>query len=235
MKLFVRNASVLMMAAYLVGCAFLLPDPFAADEITFDYTGSPAKALPRGWSVGEELMAEWGAGLNEILGSLPDTTADVEYWKDEIEIESGKRLPILRARIRFDYPTRLNTQRVELRFVNVDYIYNMAESSADHYMLEGVTKTIELTTSGYPQILADDVLRKKVLMVYGTPQSFNGVSLSYSDEHTLMSVRVLDSRHLMFTLSGYSTSHTLQNAIFNVYSEEGIDLKKEEILQEFEL
>ena len=235
MKLFIRNASVLVTAACLTGCAFLLPDQFAADEITFDYPGSPQKSLPLGWSVGNELMAEWGTGLNEILGSLPDTTADVKYWTDEIDVESGKRLPILRARIRFDYPARLNTQRVELRFVNVDYIYNMDESSADHYILEGVTKTIELTTSGYPKIHADDVLRKKVLMVYGTPQSFNGVSHSYSDAHTLMSVRVLDSRHLMFTLSGYTTSHALQNALFNVYSEEGIDLKKEEILQEFEL
>lgn len=226
---------VLLLAVQGAGCVLLMPDQFSSDTISSDYPGSPAKPLPRGWASGDELIAGWGRTLNEILGSLPDTAAKTEYWKDEIELESGKRLPVLRARIRFDHTTKLNRQRVELKFVNVNYIYNTADISAEHYILEGVTKTIELTASGYPKINSEDVLRKKVLMVYGTPQSYNGVTHSYSDEYTLMAVRVLDSSKLLFTLSGYTASHALQKALIDVYSEEGIDMKKEEILKDFKL
>jgi len=71
--------------------------------------------------------------------------------------------------------------------------------------------------------------------VYGTPQSFNGLSHAYTDENTMMKVRVLDNSHLMITLNGYQISNALQDALYKVYSEDGIDLKKEQILQEFEL
>ncbi|MBT3216195.1 MAG: hypothetical protein HOD97_04180 [Candidatus Marinimicrobia bacterium] len=235
MNRFLKISPAFLIVMFFSGCALFIPNHFAENEITFENPNSPAKPLPRGWSVGENLMAEWGSGVNEILGNLPDTTLEVEYWKDEIDIETGKRLPILKARVRFDYKTRLNTQRVELRFVNVDYIYDMDKISSEHYQLESVTKTIELTTTGYPKILVDDVLRKKVLMVYGTPQSFNGLSHAYTDENTMMKVRVLDNSHLMITLNGYQISNALQDALYKVYSEDGIDLKKEQILQEFEL
>jgi hypothetical protein len=234
-KEMIRLFFVLLIAVQGTGCVLLMPDPSSSDTTSSDYPGSPAKPLPRGWKTADLLRAEWGDPLNEILGSLPDTSSSVEYWKDEIQLESGKRLPILRARIQFDHTTKLNRQRVELRFVNVDYIYDTAESSAEHYMLEGVTKTIELTASGYPKIHSEDVLRKKVLMVYGTPQNYNGVTHSYSDQHTFMAVRVLDNSRLMFTMSGHAISLALQNALIAVYSEEGIDLKKEEILKDFEL
>lgn len=230
-----RVFAALLLFFNFFGCALLpVPNSDEPNEI-IDFPDPPVKSLPRGWSTGDYVLAGWGTHLNAVLGSLPDTSAVVEYWEEEKSLELGKKLPIQRARAAFTVATRLNTQTVELRFVNVDYIYSTTLHSADHYVLNEVNKKIEIKTTGYPRITSEDILRNKVLLVYGTPSGFDGVAHEFQDDKTVMGVRILDKQNLAINLRSVEVEAALNEALYKVYSEEGLESKKREILKDFDL
>lgn len=234
-KMNLRPSVVLFCNLLLSSCA-LRPGPNADASRDFaDFPKPPVKSLPPGWATGDEIQAGWTTNLNAILGSLPDTAAKVTFWEDEVALGPGKKYPLQRAKIALIVPTRLNTQTVELRFVNVDYIYSTGLHTADHFILNEVSKIIEISTTGYPRISAEDILRNKVLLVYGTPSGFDGVSHEYQDEKTTMAVRVLDKKSLVIHLRSVEVESALNEALYKVYSEEGLELKKQEILKGFDL
>jgi hypothetical protein len=195
----------------------------------------PRKTLPRGWSLQRELLARWGTSLPTVTSVIPDTLPEVEFWDAPVSVGETGKLPIKRATVRYQYTTRITVEQVELHFVNVDYVYSVLNHEPSHYILERVVRTVELKDTGFPQLTADDVIKHKVLMVYGTPQNYDGVWHQYRDSQTEMKVREVDERHLVIDLRSLAIERRLQQALQEVYSEEGIEQKKREIMEGLDL
>ena len=69
----------------------------------------------------------------------------------------------------YEYTTRMTIERIELRFINIDFIYSITNIEASHYKLESIHKTIELKNVGFPQVTTDDVLQHKICLLYTSP------------------------------------------------------------------
>ena len=124
---------------------------------------------------------------------------------------------------------------VELHFVNVNHIYSVTNYDASHYQLNAVLKSIKLKETRFPQLTSDDILKHKVLMVYGTPKEFDGSWHRYEDKDTKFAVRTIDGFHLATQSTSKVMDRKLKQAIQDVYSEEGVELKKQQLMEGFEL
>lgn len=195
----------------------------------------PTKSLPKGWTINRETLAIWKSSLPEVLGIAPDTMTTAEYWNEILTLPSGIKLPIRRAKVTYHNKTRLTNEVVELHFVNIDNIYSLTNFEPSHYQLDGILKSIELLATAFPQLTADDVLKHKVLMEYGTPNDFDGSWHRYKNKDTKFAVRVIDDKHLAVQLHSRLIERQLKQAIQDVYSEEGIELRKQQLLEGFDL
>jgi hypothetical protein len=101
--------------------------------------------------------------------------------------------------------------------------------------MNAVVKSVEILDTGFPQLTADDVLKHKVLMEYGTPKDFDGAWHRYEDKDSEFAVRVIDDRHLAVQVHSRLIERKIKHAIQDVYSEEGIELKKQQLMDGFEL
>jgi len=137
--------------------------------------------------------------------------------------------------VKFYHKTRITSEIIELHFINVDYIYSVTNFETSHYELDGVLKSIELLDTGFPQLVADDVLRHKVLLKYGTPDDFDGTWHRYKDKDTEFAVRVIDDSHLAIQLRSRAVDKKFKQAIQDMYSEEGIELRKQQLMEGFDL
>ncbi|MCH7613233.1 MAG: hypothetical protein IIB95_08785 [Candidatus Marinimicrobia bacterium] len=195
----------------------------------------PKKNLPKGWTVNRETLANWQSSLPEVLGISLDTNTTAEFWEEGMTLKSGIKLPLKRAKVTFHHQTRITSEIIELQFINVDFIYSVTNYESSHYELDGVLKTVELRGTGFPQLIADDVLRHKVLMVYGTPDDFDGIWHHYKDKDTKFSVRVIDDRHLAVRMISRVVEKKLKQALQDMYSDEGIELRKQQLMDGFDL
>ncbi|MFQ6678211.1 MAG: hypothetical protein ACE5D0_07795 [Fidelibacterota bacterium] len=195
----------------------------------------PKKNLPKGWTVNRETLADWQSSLPEVLGISLDTNTSAEFWEEGITLKSGIKLPLKRAKVTFHHQTRITSEVIELQFINVDYLYSVTNFESSHFELDGVLKTVELKETRFPQLTADDVLRHKVLMVYGTPDDFDGTWHKYKDKDTNFSVRVVDDKHLAVQMRSRAVEKKLKQALQDMYSEEGIELRKQQLMDGFDL
>jgi len=195
----------------------------------------PEESLPKGWVLNRETLAAWTSSLPEVLGIMSDTGAVAEYWDDQATLPSGIKLPIKRAKITYHHKTRLTSEVVELHFVNIDNIYSITNYESSHFEMNAVVKSVEILDTGFPQLIADDVLKHKVLMKYGTPFDFDGSWHRYQDRDSEFAVRVIDDRHLAVQINSRRIERQLKQAIQDVYSEEGIELRKQQLMDGFEL
>lgn len=195
----------------------------------------PSHSLPNGWVLNREELANWKKRLPEVLGIMLDTGAIAEYWDDPITLKSGVTLPIKRAKVTYRNSARLMNEVVELHFVNVNHIYSVTNYDASHYQLNAVLKSIKLKETRFPQLTSDDILKHKVLMVYGTPKEFDGSWHRYEDKVTSFSVRVIDDLNIATQSTSKVMDRKLKQAIQDVYSEEGVELKKQQLMEGFEL
>ena len=186
----------------------------------------PVKRLPNGWVFRGELLAPWSTSLPAVLTIVPDTTVEVVYTDESRTTKDGIVLPIKRATVEFNYVTRLTIERITLGFVNIDYVYSTTNNSDSHYILESVVKKIKLKDTGFPQLTAEDVIKHKVLMEYGTPREYDGVWHNYGDENSIFRVRKLDERNVKVEVDGLQIADKLNKAIEDVYSQQGIEYKK---------
>ena len=186
----------------------------------------PVKRLPNGWVFRDELLAPWSTTLPAVLTIVPDTSVEVIYSDESRTTKDNIVLPIKRATVEFHYITRLTTEQITLGFVNVDYVYSTTNNSDSHYILENVVKKIKLKDTGFPQLTAEDVIKHKVLMEYGTPKEFDGVWHIYTDGNSKFRVRKLDERNVKVEVDGYKVAELLDKAIEDVYSQQGIEYKK---------
>ena len=186
----------------------------------------PVKRLPDGWVFRDELLAPWATSLPAVLTIVPDTTVEVVYTDESRTTKDGIVLPIKRATVEFNYVTRLTIERITLGFVNIDYVYSTTNNSDSHYILESVVKKIKLKDTGFPQLTAEDVIKHKVLMEYGTPKEYDGVWHNYGDENSVFRVRKLDERNVKVEVDGLQIADKLNKAIEDVYSQQGIEYKK---------
>jgi hypothetical protein len=186
----------------------------------------PVKRLPDGWVFRDELLAPWSTSLPAVLTIVPDTTVEVVYTDESRTTKDGIVLPIKRATVEFNYVTRLTIERITLGFVNIDYVYSTTNNSDSHYILESVVKKIKLKDTGFPQLTAEDVIKHKVLMEYGTPKEYDGVWHNYGDENSIFRVRKLDERNVKVEVDGLTIADKLNKAIEDVYSQQGIEYKK---------
>ena len=186
----------------------------------------PIKRLPNGWVFRDELLAPWSTTLPAVLTIVPDTSVEVIYSDESRTTKDGIVLPIKRATVEFHYITRLTKEQITLGFVNVDYVYSTTNNSDSHYILENVVKKIKLKDTGFPQLTAEDVIKHKVLMEYGTPKEFDGVWHIYTDGNSDFRVRKLDERNVKVEVDGLKLAEKLNKAIEDVYSQQGIEYKK---------
>ncbi len=135
----------------------------------------------------------------------------------------------------FDVYHKFCVIRYTLFLYNIDFIYSITNIEASHYKLESIHKTIELKNVGFPQVTTDDVLQHKIMMTYGPPNEFDGTWHRYQDFNTEMNVRVLDDWNMAINLRGLIVESDLRRAIEQVYSEEGIEYKKIQLMESFDL
>ena len=167
----------------------------------------PVKRIPDGWVFRDELLAPWESNLPAVLSIIPDTTVE------------------------FQYTSRLTHEQIRLEFVNVDFIYSTTNNNDSHFILEGITKKVKLKDTGFPQLTADDIIKHKVLMEYGTPREFDGVWHIYEDLKSIYKVRELDERNIKVEMMSLKVSDKLEKAIDDTYSKQGIEYKKRLMVQ----
>ena len=186
----------------------------------------PVKRIPQGWIFRGELLSPWEANLPAVLSVIPDTTLEVIYQDDSRTTNDGIVIPIKRASVEFQYSSRLTVEQIVLEFTNVDFIYSTTNNNDSHYLLSAITKKVGLKDTGFPQLTADDIIKHKVLMEYGTPKEFDGVWHIYTDGNSDFRVRKLDERNVKVEVDGLKLAEKLNKAIEDVYSQQGIEYKK---------
>ena len=90
---------------------------------------------------------------------------------------------------------------------------------------------IELKPTGFPQLTADDVIKYKYLMTYGTPREFSDGFHHYDNSKTVLKVRELDKSHVQILMNSPEVSEQLDIAIEDMYSVEGIEYQKRLLLR----
>ena len=187
--------------------------------------------LPEGWTVDRHPVAKWGMSLPTVMSNVLDSAQSVEYWEEVIDLPTGYKLPLKRAKVYFQIVTRLTIESVELHFMNINHIYSSTNHEPSHYIMNGIVRGVELKPTGFPQLTADDIIKYKFLMTYGTPKEFSGGFHNYESKKTILKVRDLDSRHVQIQMNSPEVDKKLLIAIDDMYSEEGIEYQKKLLLR----
>ena len=195
----------------------------------------PVKRIPQGWIFRGELLAPWEANLPAVLSVIPDTTLEVIYQDDSRTTNDGIVIPIKRASVEFQYSSRLTVEQIILEFTNVDFIYSTTNNNDSHYLLSAITKKVGLKDTGFPQLTADDIIKHKVLMEYGTPKEFDGVWHIYDEPLSTFRARELDERNLKVEMTSTNVEKKINKAVEDMYSKQGIEYKKRLMIQGIDL
>ena len=187
--------------------------------------------LPEGWTVDRHPVAKWGMSLPTVMSNVLDSAQSVEYWEEVIDLPTGYKLPLKRAKVYFQIVTRLTIESIELHFMNINHIYSSTNHEPSHYIMNGIVRGVELKPTGFPQLTADDIIKYKFLMTYGTPKEFSGGFHNYESKKTILKVRDLDSRHVQIQMNSPEIDKKLLIAIDDMYSEEGIEYQKKLLLR----
>ncbi len=193
------------------------------------------QSLPEGWTVDRHPVAKWGMSLPTVMSNVLDSAQSVEYWEEIIDLPTGYKLPLKRSKVLFQIVTRLSIETVELHFLNVDHVYSSTNHEPSHYIMNGVVRTIELKPTGFPQLTAEDVIKYKFLLEYGTPQEFTDGFHHYKNEQTVLKVRDLDKSHVQIQMNSIAVDQKLRTAINDMYSEEGIEYQKKLLLRSIDI
>jgi hypothetical protein len=187
--------------------------------------------LPEGWTVDRHPVAKWGMSLPTVMSNVLDSAQSVEYWEEVIDLPTGYKVPLKRAKVYFQIITRLTIESVELHFMNINHIYSNTNHEPSHYIMNGIVRGVELKPTGFPQLTSDDIIKYKFLMNYGTPKEFSGGFHHYENKKTIMKVRDLDSRHVQIQMNSPDVDKKLLVAIDDMYSTEGIEYQKKLLLR----
>ena len=203
------------------------------DQFLHDVTESkPLKpvfqveSLPEGWTVDRHPVAKWGMSLPTVMSNVLDSAQSVEYWEEVIDLPTKYKLPLKRSKVLFQVITRLTIENVELHFINIDHIYSSTNHEPSHYIMNGVVRTVELKPTGFPQLMAEDVIKYKFLMEYGTPNEFSDGFHNYQNEITTLKVKEMDKSHVQIQMNSVHVDIKLRQALEDMYSEEGIEYQK---------
>jgi hypothetical protein len=242
MKL-IKHTATIIVCLGCVSCIWRTPEPMVIDipEPTEITESNPArttfqlKSLPEGWTVDRHPVAKWGMSLPTVMSNVMDSAQTVEYWEEIIDLPTGYKLPLKRSKVLFQIITRLTIETVELHFINVDHIYSSTNHEPSHFILNGVVRSIELKPTGFPQLIAADVIKYKFLMEYGTPQEFTDGFHKYENDQTVLKVRELDKSHVQIQMNSIAVDQKLRTAIDDIYSAEGIEYQKKLLLRSIDI
>ena len=242
MKLIIHTATIIVCLG-CVSCIWRTPEPMVIDipEPTEITESKPArttfqlKSLPEGWTIDRHPVAKWGMSLPTVMSNVMDSAQTVEYWEEIIDLPTGYKLPLKRSKVLFQIITRLTIETVELHFINVDHIYSSTNHEPSHFILNGVVRSIELKPTGFPQLIAADVIKYKFLMEYGTPQEFTDGFHKYENDQTVLKVRELDKSHVQIQMNSIAVDQKLRTAIDDIYSAEGIEYQKKLLLRSIDI
>ena len=189
------------------------------------------QSLPEGWTVDHHPVAKWSMSLPTVMSNILDSAQSVDYWEEIIDLPTGYKLPLKRSKVFFEVITRLTIESIELHFVNVDHIYSSTNHEPSHYIMNSVIRTIELKPTEFPQLMAEDIVKYKFLMEYGTPSEYTGGFHHYENDKTVLKVREMDKSHVQIQMNSVLVDQKLRTAIDDMYSEEGIEYQKKLLLR----
>ena len=189
------------------------------------------ESLPEGWTVDRHPVAKWGMSLPTVMSNVLDSAQSVEYWEEVLDLPTQYKLPLKRSKVLFQVITRLTIETVELHFINIDHIYSSTNHEPSHYIMNGVVRTVELKPTDFPQLMAEDVIKYKFLMEYGTPNEFSDGFHKYQNEVTTLKVKEIDKSHVQIQMNSVDVDNKLRQAIEDMYSEEGIEYQKKLLLR----
>ena len=189
------------------------------------------ESLPEGWTVDRHPVAKWGMSLPTVMSNVLDSAQSVEYWEEVLDLPTQYKLPLKRSKVLFQVITRLTIETVELHFINIDHIYSSTNHEPSHYIMNGVVRTVELKPTDFPQLMAEDVIKYKFLMEYGTPNEFSDGFHKYQNEVTTLKVKEVDKSHVQIQMNSVDVDNKLRQAIEDIYSEEGIEYQKKLLLR----
>ena len=189
------------------------------------------ESLPEGWTVDRHPVAKWGMSLPTVMSNVLDSAQSVEYWEEVLDLPTQYKLPLKRSKVLFQVITRLTIETVELHFINIDHIYSSTNHEPSHYIMNGVVRTVELKPTDFPQLMAEDVIKYKFLMEYGTPNEFSDGFHKYQNEVTTLKVKEIDKSHVQIQMNSVDVDNKLRQAIEDIYSEEGIEYQKKLLLR----
>ena len=242
MKL-IKHTATIIVCLGCVSCIWRTPELMVIDipEPTEITESNPArttfqlKSLPEGWTVDRHPVAKWGMSLPTVMSNVMDSAQTVEYWEEIIDLPTGYKLPLKRSKVLFQIITRITIETVELHFINVDHIYSSTNHEPSHFILNGVVRSIELKPTGFPQLIAADVIKYKFLMEYGTPKEFTDGFHKYENDQTVLKVRELDKSHVQIQMNSIAVDQKLRTAIDDIYSAEGIEYQKKLLLRSIDI
>ena len=189
------------------------------------------ESFPEGWTVDRHPVAKWGMSLPTVMSNVLDSAQSVEYWEEVLDLPTQYKLPLKRSKVLFQVITRLTIETVELHFINIDHIYSSTNHEPSHYIMNGVVRTVELKPTDFPQLMAEDVIKYKFLMEYGTPNEFSDGFHKYQNEVTTLKVKEIDKSHVQIQMNSVDVDNKLRQAIEDMYSEEGIEYQKKLLLR----
>jgi len=189
------------------------------------------ESLPEGWTIDRHPVAKWGMSLPTVMSNVLDSAQSVEYWEEVLDLPTQYKLPLKRSKVLFQVITRLTIETVELHFINIDHIYSSTNHEPSHYIMNGVVRTVELKPTDFPQLMAEDVIKYKFLMEYGTPNEFSDGFHKYQNEVTTLKVKEIDKSHVQIQMNSVDVDNKLRQAIEDMYSEEGIEYQKKLLLR----
>ena len=121
--------------------------------------------LPEGWTVDRHPVAKWGMSLPTVMSNVLDSAQSVEYWEEVIDLPTGYKVPLKRAKVYFQIITRLTIESVELHFMNINHIYSSTNHEPSHYIMNGIVRGVELKPTGFPQLTSDDVIKLSLIHI----------------------------------------------------------------------
>jgi len=98
--------------------------------------------LPEGWTVDRHPVAKWGMSLPTVMSNVLDSAQSVEYWEEVIDLPTGYKVPLKRAKVYFQIITRLTIESVELHFMNINHIYSSTNHEPSHYIMNGIVRGV---------------------------------------------------------------------------------------------
>lgn len=193
------------------------------------------KALPEGWALNGVLAAAWGSGLPEFTKSIPDTSFDIAFWEEIYSLDDNAQVIIPRATITYAYRSGISREEVQLEYLNIQYLIDQTNLFDNDYILSEVKRSIYLFDTKPVQLTSDDIIKRKMLMVYGTPIEFDGLSYIYYNDITDMNIREIDDRHILIHLKSINVKKQLASTIEMYHSKAAKEKQKQLLLEQIDL